>query len=152
MGHSQEAFSFRLTPRVTRPGLSLGLVTFNDVGCSAIHRAIPLGVYGTHTDNTNGATMTTDGLNVLALHDPDAQRKIANRLRRAHGQLAAVINAVKRDAHCRDFVRQLPVVSKALDRAGYLVISTVLPECLADPASTGTDRAQELKKLSLSLA
>lgn len=85
-------------------------------------------------------------------HDAEAQRKILNRLRRAHGQLAAVINAVESDAHCRDVVQQLSAVSKALDRAGYLVISTALKECLADPASAGTDQADELEKLFLSLA
>ncbi|NLA66083.1 MAG: metal-sensitive transcriptional regulator, partial [Leucobacter sp.] len=45
----------------------------------------------------------------------EAQRKIVNRLRRAHGQLAAVINAVESDAHCRYVVQQLSAVSKALD-------------------------------------
>ena len=63
----------------------------------------------------------------------DAQRKIANRLRRAHGQLAAVISLVEGDAPCRDVVQQLSAVSKALDRAGYLVVSTALKECLTSP-------------------
>lgn len=85
-------------------------------------------------------------------HDAEAQRKILNRLRRAHGQLAAVIKAVETDAHCRDVVQQLSAVTKALDRAGYLVISTALKECLTDPDAAGTDRADELEKLFLSLA
>lgn len=85
-------------------------------------------------------------------HDAEAQRKILNRLRRAHGQLAAVITAVETDAHCRDVVQQLSAVSKALDRAGYLVISTALKECLTDPNTSGTDQADELEKLFLSLA
>ncbi|MBD7956411.1 metal-sensitive transcriptional regulator [Microbacterium sp. Sa4CUA7] len=87
-----------------------------------------------------------------ALHDPDAQRKIANRLRRAHGQLAAVIAAVESDAACRDVVQQLSAVSKALDRAGFLVISTALKECLADPQAEGGSNPEELEKLFLSLA
>ena len=70
----------------------------------------------------------------------------------AQGQLAAVINAVETDEHCRDVVQQLSAVSKALDRAGYLVISTALKECLADPESQGTDQVEELEKLFLSLA
>ena len=86
------------------------------------------------------------------IHDAEAQRKIANRLRRAHGQLAAVISAVERDAPCRDVVQQLSAVSKALDRAGFLVISTALRECLTDPGSDGTPQAEELEKLFLSLA
>jgi hypothetical protein len=36
--------------------------------------------------------------------DPDAQRKILHRLRRARGQLDAVISAVEQDKPCRDVV------------------------------------------------
>lgn len=96
--------------------------------------------------------MITGGSNALTLHDAEAQRKIVNRLRRAHGQLGAVINAVETNAHCRDVVQQLSAVTKALDRAGYLVISTALRECLTDPESGATDQAAELEKLFLSLA
>lgn len=82
----------------------------------------------------------------------DTQRKIANRLRRAHGQLAAVIAAVEGDAHCRDVVQQLSAVSKALDRAGFLVISTAMQECLADAGEESEAQVEELEKLFLSLA
>lgn len=82
----------------------------------------------------------------------EAQRKIANRLRRAHGQLAAVIAAVENDAPCRDVVQQLSAVSKALDRAGFLVVSTALKECLTNPDGDGELDAGELEKLFLSLA
>ena len=89
-----------------------------------------------------------------AIADPEAQRKIVNRLRRARGQLDAVITAVETDAHCRDVVQQLSAVAKALDRAGYLIISTALRECLADASGDGDDTAKvdELEKLFLSLA
>ena len=86
------------------------------------------------------------------LTDPEAQRKIANRLRRARGQLDGVINAIESDAPCRDVVQQLSAVSKALDRAGFLVISTALRECLTDPDGKGAPDAEELEKLFLSLA
>ncbi|GAA1745387.1 MULTISPECIES: metal-sensitive transcriptional regulator [Microbacterium] len=85
-------------------------------------------------------------------HDQEAKRKVVNRLRRAHGQLAAVITAVEQDAHCRDVVQQLAAVSKALDRAGFLVISSALRECLADPDAEDATRPEELEKLFLSLA
>src|SRR5699024_1192649 len=51
-----------------------------------------------------------------------AERKILNRLRRAHGQPGAVIAAAESVAHCREVVQQLSADSKALDRAGVLVI------------------------------
>lgn len=81
--------------------------------------------------------------------DPEAQRKIINRLRRAHGQLGAVIQAVEDEAHCRDVIHQLSAVSKALDRAGFLLISTALRECLTNP--DGATKPEELEKLFLSL-
>ena len=83
---------------------------------------------------------------------PEAKRKIVNRLRRAHGQLAAVIDAVEDEAHCRDVVQQLSAVTKALDRAGFLVISTALQECLTDPDGEHATKPEELEKLFLSLA
>lgn len=85
-------------------------------------------------------------------HDAEAKRKVGNRLRRAHGQLAAVISAVEQDAHCRDVVQQLAAVSKALDRAGFLVISSALKECLNDPEAEGVPDQDELEKLFLTLA
>lgn len=87
-----------------------------------------------------------------SVHDAEAQRKIINRLRRAHGQLAAVITAVETDSSCRDIVQQLSAVSKALDRAGFLVISTALRECMTDPEDDTNAKTEELEKLFLSLA
>lgn len=84
--------------------------------------------------------------------DPESKRKIVNRLRRAQGQLAAVITAVDGDAHCRDVVQQLAAVSKALDRAGFLVISAALQECLTNPEDEENPKVDELEKLFLSLA
>ncbi|AGW41550.1 hypothetical protein O159_14980 [Leifsonia xyli subsp. cynodontis DSM 46306] len=89
---------------------------------------------------------------IPAAHDAEAKRRVANRLRRAHGQLAAVIKAVEQDAHCRDVVQQLSAVSKALDRAGFLVISTALRECLNDPEAEDATDPDELEKLFLTLA
>ena len=39
--------------------------------------------------------------------DPEAQKRIVNRLRRARGQLDAVIAAVEAESPCRDVVTQL---------------------------------------------
>ena len=78
-------------------------------------------------------------------------RRVVNRLRRAQGQLTAVIKAVERGADCRDVVLQLAAVSKALDRAGFVIVGTAMRECLTDPedAQLSTD---ELEKLFLALA
>jgi DNA-binding FrmR family transcriptional regulator len=79
------------------------------------------------------------------------QRKIVNRLRRAQGQLAAVVKAVDSGADCRDVVIQLAAVSKALDRAGYAIVATAMRNCIVDPESESLTQ-DELEKLFLTLA
>ena len=83
--------------------------------------------------------------------DSDAQRRILNRLRRARGQLNAVIDAVEDGRSCRDVVTQLSAVSAALDRAGFAVVSTAMKECLAGAGEDGLT-TEELEKLFLTLA
>lgn len=93
-----------------------------------------------------------------SLHDADAVRKVANRLKRAQGQLAAVIAAVEGGGDCRDVVTQLAAVSSAIDRAGFAIISTAMRECITDaPADQDDAQSQrltvtELEKLFLTLA
>ena len=87
--------------------------------------------------------------------DPDAQRKILHRLRRARGQLDAVISAVEQDKPCRDVVTQLAAVSSALDRAGYTIVSTAMRDCITDPDAARDEQGlttEELEKLFLMLA
>ncbi|MBH0054372.1 metal-sensitive transcriptional regulator [Salinibacterium sp. SWN139] len=88
----------------------------------------------------------------LPIADSDAQKKIVNRLRRAQGQLGALIATVETGAGCRDVVHQLAAVSKALDRAGFLVISEAMKECLINPDAEGSPQSEEIEKLFLSLA
>jgi DNA-binding FrmR family transcriptional regulator len=84
-----------------------------------------------------------------------AQRRVLNRLRRARGQLDAVIGAVESGSPCRDVVTQLAAVTHALNRAGFIVVATAMENCLADPTAT-KDRegltTDELEKIFLSLA
>lgn len=80
-----------------------------------------------------------------------SRRRIINRLRRAQGQLNAVVAAVERGDGCRDVVTQLSAVSKALDRAGFAIIASSMRECLTD-SDTAELTPDELEKLFLSLA
>jgi DNA-binding FrmR family transcriptional regulator len=83
----------------------------------------------------------------------DDLRKTVNRLRRAQGQLAAVIAAVESGADCRAVVTQLAAVSSAIDRAGFTIISTAMKECLieSDEGARALNVA-ELEKLFLTLS
>lgn len=87
--------------------------------------------------------------------DDEAQRRVLNRLRRARGQLNAVIDAVESGAPCRDVVTQLAAVSSALDRAGFAIIATAMKDCLAEPGTARSEdglTTEELEKLFLTLA
>ncbi|MFK4760127.1 metal-sensitive transcriptional regulator [Microbacterium sp. ZW T5_45] len=91
----------------------------------------------------------------MSAESVEAKRRVANRLRRARGQLDAVISAVEADAPCRDVVTQLSAVTHALRRAGFVVVATAMEECLAEPAPGDEDdplTTLELEKLFLSLA
>ena len=112
----------------------------------------------TTTPNTKPASAPTSS---------DDLRKTVNRLKRAQGQLAAVITAVESGADCRAVVTQLAAVSSAIDRAGFTIISSAMKQCLVDVdgsdvvADPGTIAAvggkqklsvDELEKLFLALA
>ncbi len=89
-------------------------------------------------------------------HDPEAMRRILNRLKRAEGQLHALIGSFGADANCRDVVTQLAAVSKALDRAGYAIIANAMVSCASDDGhGEGIHdgmTTEEIEKLFLSLA
>ena len=73
-----------------------------------------------------------------------------NRLKRAQGQLGAVVRMIEEGRDCKDVVTQLSAVSKALDRAGFAIIASGLEQCLTHPEET-LDK-KDLEKLFLSLA
>lgn len=85
----------------------------------------------------------------------EAQKRISDRLRRARGQLDAVIAAIDANDPCRDIVIQLSAVMNALHRAGFTIVSTAIKECLAVPEDTRTDSdptPEEIEKLFMMLA
>ena len=96
----------------------------------------------------------------------DDMAPVLNRLRRAQGQLGGVIRLIEEGRDCKDVVTQLAAVNKALDRAGFAIVSTAMKECLSEPdAEAGTadagaagaagDRGisvEELEKLFMMLA
>lgn len=84
-------------------------------------------------------------------HDPEAMKAIVNRLKRAEGQLHALIGAIGPEANCREVVTQLAAVSKALDRAGFAIISNAMRDCV-DGGEHDQMNARELERLFLSLA
>lgn len=84
--------------------------------------------------------------------DPEELTAVIHRLRRAQGQIGGVLRLLESGADCADVVTQLSAASKALDRAGFVIIASGLEQCITkgDDAA-GIDRAR-LQKLFLSLA
>ena len=82
----------------------------------------------------------------------DDMTPVINRLRRAQGQIGGVIRLIEEGRDCRDVVTQLAAVNRALDKAGFAIVSSGLRECLTSPdGGTPEDRAL-MEKLFLSLA
>ncbi|MEH6821930.1 cytoplasmic protein [Dietzia alimentaria] len=73
-----------------------------------------------------------------------------NRLKRAQGQLGAVVRMIEEGGDCKEVVTQLSAVSKALDRAGFAIIASGLEQCLTNPEESLGKK--DLEKLFLSLA
>jgi DNA-binding FrmR family transcriptional regulator len=92
-------------------------------------------------------TGTSNGLT----HDAETLKSIVNRLKRAEGQLHALVGAIGSEANCRDVVTQLAAVSKALDRAGYAIIANAMRDCVDGGEHDEMD-AQEVERLFLTLA
>jgi DNA-binding FrmR family transcriptional regulator len=86
------------------------------------------------------------------LHDEDQVEAITKRLKRAHGQMGAIVRMLEEGRSCEDIVIQMAAVGKAIHTAAFTLISASLKECLADPSIDGSHMTEKLQKLFLSLA
>ncbi|MGY5319805.1 metal-sensitive transcriptional regulator [Neomicrococcus lactis] len=80
----------------------------------------------------------------------DDMKPIINRLKRAQGQMGAVIRMLEEGRECQDVITQLSAVSKAVDRAGFAIIASGLQQCLTDENSDVDPK--DLEKMFMSLA
>ena len=86
------------------------------------------------------------------LQDHVQLEAITKRVKRAHGQMGAIVRMLEEGRSCEDIVTQMAAVAKAVNTAAFTLISTSLKECLVDPASDTDDIVARLQKLFLSLA
>ncbi|GAA2253124.1 hypothetical protein GCM10010145_21100 [Streptomyces ruber] len=85
----------------------------------------------------------------------DELKSALDRLRRAQGQIAGIIRMIEAGRDCEEVITQLAAASRALDRAGFAIIATVLQHCTAVGAPAGEDAERmraRLERLFLSLA
>jgi DNA-binding FrmR family transcriptional regulator len=86
------------------------------------------------------------------LQDEEQIEAISKRLKRAHGQLAAVIRMLEEGRNCDEIVTQMSAVSKAVNTAAFTLLSTSLRECIVDDKNDSKAVQEKLQKLFLSLA
>ena len=86
------------------------------------------------------------------LDDNEQLAAIDKRLRRAHGQLGAVVRMLDEGCSCEEIVTQMAAVSKAVNTAAFNLISASLKECLVDPSIDGGPMTEKFQKIFLSLA
>jgi DNA-binding FrmR family transcriptional regulator len=94
--------------------------------------------------------VSTDVAHVL--QDEDQIQAITKRLKRAHGQMGAVVRMLEEGRSCEDIVTQMAAVGKAINTAAFTLISASLKECIADPEIDSDLVTEKLQKLFLSLA
>ncbi|MET8311842.1 metal-sensitive transcriptional regulator [Micromonospora sp. NPDC005173] len=85
---------------------------------------------------------------------PEMTAEALTRLKRARGQLNAVIEMMEEGRDCREALTQLAAVSKAIDRAGYKIIASGMRHCNAarERGEQPEMTEEELEKLFLALA
>ena len=77
---------------------------------------------------------------------------ISKRMKRAHGQMGAVVRMLEEGRNCEDIVMQMAAVNKALNTAAFTLISASLKECIEENKSNSQAVTDKLQKLFLSLA
>jgi DNA-binding FrmR family transcriptional regulator len=86
------------------------------------------------------------------LQDQERLAQITLRVKRAHGQMGAIVRMLEEGRSCEEVVTQMSAVSKAVHTAAFMLISSSLRECIADDSVDSEVMAQRLQKLFLSLA
>jgi DNA-binding FrmR family transcriptional regulator len=84
--------------------------------------------------------------------DPDDLTPALHRVKRAQGHLARVVRMMEDGNDCEDVLTQLAAVIKALDKAGFAIVSTGLQQCLAKGDGPDSVDFKKMEKLFLALA
>ncbi len=86
------------------------------------------------------------------LVDEVQMEAIIKRVKRAQGQIGAVLRMLEEGRSCDEIVIQMSAVSKAVNTAAFTLISSSLKECILDGKSDSEEVSARLQKLFLSLA
>ncbi len=86
------------------------------------------------------------------LEDAEQLDAVLKRMKRAQGQVAAVVRMLEEGRSCEDIVHQMAAVGKAVNTAAFTLISASLKECLIEDGRNQAETTEKLQKLFLSLA
>jgi len=86
--------------------------------------------------------------------DEMCRKDVVNRLRRIQGQVAGIVTMIDEGRECDDVMVQVAAVSRAIDRAGFKIISAELQACAAakENGQEPPMSMEKLEKLFLALA
>ena len=82
------------------------------------------------------------------------RKDVVNRLRRIQGQVAGIVTMIDEGRDCTDVMVQVAAVSRAIDRAGFKIISAELQACAAanESGEEPPMSMEKIEKLFLTLA
>ncbi|GAB2458749.1 metal-sensitive transcriptional regulator [Jatrophihabitans fulvus] len=86
--------------------------------------------------------------------EAEATDAVVKRLRRIEGQVGGIIKMLEDGRDCEEVVTQLAAASRALDRAGFSLLSTGMRQCMTAVANGESEpmSPERMEKLFLSLA
>ena len=84
------------------------------------------------------------------LKDADQVAALVKRIKRAQGQLGAVVRMLEEGKNCEEIIIQMSAASKAINTAAFTLISSSLEQCIVEGKSV--QKTEKLQKLFLSLA
>ncbi|MDX2271530.1 MAG: metal-sensing transcriptional repressor [Cyanobacteriota bacterium] len=83
-------------------------------------------------------------------HDPEAQRKLLNRMARIEGHVHGIRSMIAEGQPCPDVLLQIAAVRGALDRVARLILDDHISSCIVHAAETGNIE-MELEELKRAL-
>lgn len=86
------------------------------------------------------------------LSDEADLTQVTNRIKRARGQLDAVLRMIDDGRDCSEIITQMAAVSKAVNTAAFTLLSSGLRECVVENRKGSDEVAAQLQKLFASLA
>ena len=104
------------------------------------------------------AALADQGFGVLTETDvelpEEVLRDLRKRLRRVAGQVQGIERMLDEGRECRDVVTQISAANRALEQAGFRLVSAGLTYCLAHPEEAKADGypIDEVEKMFMRLA